>query len=131
MPNGECRPSINTLLVSATPSPSASRSRVMRFGLATPAPARPSTIFVIQPLMPLVSSGFGGALVSATSTSPLGRTESARGWSSPVAKAFTAIPLAATGFPPAGQPPGGGKVAGGGDESAGRGQRGRGPHQLS
>ena len=60
--------------VSATPSPSASRSSVMRLALGTPAPARFITFFMTQPLMPLPSSGLGGALVSATSTSPLGST---------------------------------------------------------
>ena len=74
MPNGEFSPSRNTLLVSATPSPSASRNSVMRLALGVSAPARFITIFVIQPLMPLPSSGFGGALVSATSTSPFGST---------------------------------------------------------
>ncbi|MCY1440204.1 hypothetical protein D9M71_564690 [compost metagenome] len=74
MPKGELRFSRNTVRVSATPSWSLSRSRVMRFGLGTPAPARPMTFLVIQPLMPLLSSGLGGALVSATSTSPLGST---------------------------------------------------------
>ena len=33
MPNGEFKPSIKTLLVSAAPSPSASRSNVIRFAL--------------------------------------------------------------------------------------------------
>jgi hypothetical protein len=79
MPNGEFNPSRKTDLVSATPSPLASRSSVMRLALEVSAPARPMTIFVIQPLMPLASSGFGGALVSATSTSPFGRTKSVRG----------------------------------------------------
>src|ERR1700737_1495036 len=63
MPNGEFSPSRKTLLVLATPSPSVSRSSVMRFALGVPAPARLMTIFVIQPLMPLVSSGFGGGMV--------------------------------------------------------------------
>src|SRR3984957_10776893 len=76
----------------------------MRSALVVPAPARPITILVIQPLMPLLSSGFGGALVSATNTSPLGSTYSVRGWSSPVANAFTARPFAGVGLPPAGQP---------------------------
>ena len=62
------------LLVSATPSPSVSRSSVMRLALVEPEPARLMIIFAIQPLMPLVSSGFGGASVSATSTSPFGNT---------------------------------------------------------
>src|ERR1700682_115901 len=104
MPNGEFRPSRKAVLVSATPAPSVSRSSVMRFALGVPAPARLSTIFVIQPLMPLVSSGFGGALVSANSTSPFGRAQNERGGSSPREKAFTPMPLAAAGFPQAGQP---------------------------
>ncbi len=36
--------------------------------------ASSSSISMTMPLMPLPSSGFGGALVSATSTSPLGST---------------------------------------------------------
>ena len=39
MPKGEFSPCRKTLRVSATPSPSASRSRVMRLALGTPAPA--------------------------------------------------------------------------------------------
>ena len=46
----------------------------MRLALVEPEPARLMIIFAIQPLMPLVSSGFGGASVSATSTSPFGNT---------------------------------------------------------
>jgi hypothetical protein len=73
---------MNTCLTSATPSPSASRSRVMRLALGTPAPARPMTLPMTQlrtlatgPLPPsLLPSGLGGALLSATSTSPLGST---------------------------------------------------------
>ena len=38
------------------------------------APARPMTIPMTQPRKPFESSGFGGALVSATSTSPFGST---------------------------------------------------------
>ena len=40
MPNGWLSPSRNTSLVSATPSPSASRSSVMRFALTPMAAAR-------------------------------------------------------------------------------------------
>src|ERR1700712_4762929 len=72
MPYGELRFSRNGVCNSATPSPLASRNRVMRLALGVPAPARFITIFMTQPLMPLPSSGLGGALVSATSTSPLG-----------------------------------------------------------
>ncbi len=93
--------------VSATPSPSASRSSVMRFALGTPAPALAITCFMTQPLMPLPSS-FGGAFVSATSTSPLGRTWSQRGWARPVAKAVTVRPRG-------GGPRAGGPADGGGD----------------
>ena len=85
MPNGEFSPDSSTLRVSAVPSPSASRSRVMRLALGTAAPARFITFFMTQPLMPWPSSGRGGAFVSATSTSPLGSTCSQRGWSRPVA----------------------------------------------
>ena len=74
MPNGEFSPSRNTLLVSAMPSPSASRSSVMRLALGVAGAGAPHDHFLTQPLMPLPSSGFGGALVSATSTSPLGST---------------------------------------------------------
>ena len=65
---------MNTVRVSATPSPSASRSSVMRFALGVAAPAFFMKNFIIAPLKPLPSSGLGGALVSATSTSPLGST---------------------------------------------------------
>ena len=74
MPNGDSRPSRNNVLTSAVPSPSTSRSSVMRFALGVPAPAFFIVCFMNQPLMPLPSSGLGGALVSATSTSPLGST---------------------------------------------------------
>ena len=72
---------MNTLLVSATPSPSESRSKVMRSALGTPAPARFIIFFMIQALMPLGSWSGGGAglLLSATSTSPLGSTYTQRG----------------------------------------------------
>ena len=80
MPKGEFSPFRNTLLVSATPSPSASRSSMMRFGLGTPAPARFMAQIITSPLIqpitppaPACSSCFG-VLVSATSTSPFGRT---------------------------------------------------------
>ncbi len=74
MPNGEFSPCRKTLRVSATPSPSASRSKVIRLALGTPAPAFFMISFVMKALMPLPSSGLGGALLSATSTSPLGST---------------------------------------------------------
>src|SRR3979490_1491643 len=127
MPNGEFSPSIKTVLVLAMPSPFVSRSSVMRFALGTPAPARLMTTFVIQPLMPLASSGFGGALVLAPSTSPFGKTWSVRGWSSPVAKALTVIPSAAAGLPPSGQPLAGGVVIVGFREFLGGGRGGGGP----
>src|SRR5215203_649675 len=57
-----------------------------------------------NPLIPLLSSGLGGALVSATSTSPFGRTWSHRGWTRSRAKAATAVPSAAMGLAPCGQP---------------------------
>ena len=77
---------------------------VMRLALGTPAPARFMTRPISQPLMPLPSSGLGGALVSATSRSPLGSRYSQRGWSSSLANAATRVPGAATGVTPNGQP---------------------------
>jgi hypothetical protein len=46
--------------------------RVMRSALGTAEPARIMTRFVNQPFSPLLSSGRGGALDSATITSPFG-----------------------------------------------------------
>ncbi|MNT24284.1 hypothetical protein D3C72_1597500 [compost metagenome] len=74
MPNGELMSFRKIERWSATPSPLLSRSSVMRLALGVPAPARFITFFMIQPLMPLPSPGLGGALLSATSTSPLGST---------------------------------------------------------
>jgi hypothetical protein len=51
----------------------------MRLALGLPAPALFITFFMIQPLIPTVPSGLGGAFVSATSTSPLGNMYSQRG----------------------------------------------------
>jgi hypothetical protein len=79
MPNGECRLSSSTERVSAMPSPSASRSSMIRLADGTAPPAFFWKRLKNQPLIPLLSSGFGGAFVSATSTSPLGRTCSQRG----------------------------------------------------
>ena len=79
MPKGELRFSNKAVRVSATPSPSTSRSSVMRLALGTPAPARFITSFIAQALMPLAPSGRGGALLSATSTSPLGKAITQRG----------------------------------------------------
>ncbi len=74
MPNGEFSASMNTVFVSAMPSPSASRSSTMRLAVAAPAPALFITAFMTAPVSPFASSGLGGELVSATSTSPLGST---------------------------------------------------------
>src|SRR6187431_357416 len=104
MPNGELRLDRNTERVSAMPSPSASRSRVMRLALGTAEPAFFIIAFITQPLMPEPSSGRGGPLVSATNVSPLGRTRSHRGWARPAAKALTAVPSDAVGFAPGAQP---------------------------
>src|SRR6185295_7876923 len=104
MPNGECNPCRQMVFISAMPSPSLYRSSVIRLALGVPAPARAMTFFMTQPLTPLRSSGLGGAFVSATSTSPLGRTYSQRGWSRSLANACTANPAAGDGFAPAGQP---------------------------
>jgi hypothetical protein len=77
MPKGEFSPVMNTDFVSATPSPSLSRSRVMRLALGTPAPARFITTSIALPFTPSACTFFepgsgSGLLLSATSTSPLG-----------------------------------------------------------
>jgi hypothetical protein len=46
----------------------------MRLALGTPPPAFFWKYLKNHPLMPLLSSGRGGAFVSATSTSPFGST---------------------------------------------------------
>src|SRR5450432_902462 len=104
IPKGELNPARNTECKSATPSPSVSRSKVIRFAEGTAAPAFLYPRLTNQPFKPLASSGLGGALVSATSTSPFGSTKSHRGWSSPEANAATRVPGAAIGLPPTGQP---------------------------
>ena len=87
-------------MVSATPSPSWSRNREMRLALGTSAPAWLWNRSMKKPRMQNPSSGLGGALLSATSTSPLGSTCSQRGWSSPPANSLTAKPWAAVGIVP-------------------------------
>ena len=105
MPKGECRPFRNTLRVSATPSPSTSRSSVMRSALGTPAPAFAMTLPITQARTPdCLVSGVCGLFDSATSTSPFGSTYSQRGWSRPWARACTSSPCAACGLAPSGQP---------------------------
>jgi hypothetical protein len=74
MPKGEFSPSTKIERTSGVPSPFASRNSVIRLGLGTAEPALFITDFITLPLRPLPSSGFGGALVSATRTSPFGNT---------------------------------------------------------
>ena len=74
----------------------------MRLGdLPLSAPAVFMIACSMKPVTPRESSGLGGALVSATSTSPFGRRYSQRGWSRFSAKAVTFRPDAAVGFSPA------------------------------
>ena len=127
MPNGEFNPLSSTARTSATPSPLASRSRLMRLALGTPAPARFITRPAIQSLRPVDPGGLGGALLSATSTSPLGSTYSQRGWSRPLAKAATRVPVAATGVAPVGQPWAGATFTVGTKVGLGAGSLGVGP----
>src|SRR3954468_5658884 len=103
MPNGELRPDRKMVRVSAMPSPSESRSSVIRLALGTAPPAFVWYRLKNHPLSPFSSSGLGGALVSATSTSPFGSTYNQRGWSSPCANACTVVPSADAGVAPAGQ----------------------------
>src|SRR3990167_2034266 len=104
MPKGEFKPLSSTERMSATPSPSVSRSRVMRLALGTAAPARFITHPLTQALMPVGGAALGGALGSAPHTPPLGSTSSQRGWSRSRAKACTRRPGAGVGMAPAGQP---------------------------
>src|SRR4051812_19076150 len=122
---------MKTLLTSATPSPLASRNSVMRLALGTLAPALRMARCVAQALIPLPSSGFGGALLSATSTSPLGSTETVRGWARPLAKALAAMPLAATGLPPEGHPVALAILTVGIQDFSGAGRAGEGPKVCS
>lgn len=75
----------------------------------------------IHPLIPPPSSGRAGALVSATSTSPLGNTYIQRGWSNPRANAITRRPGAASGQTPTGQPSAGAMFKVGSSEFVGAG----------
>ncbi len=131
MPNGELRFVRNAERWSAMPSPSWSRSSVMRFALGTADPARFMAFFMKKPLMPLPSSGRSGAAVSATSTSPFGSTYSQRGWSSPSANATTSVPPAATGRLPSAQPTAGAIFTVGISDFSGFGSSGSGPMPRS
>src|SRR5438067_2237196 len=77
--------------------------------------------------MPLPSSGFGGASVSATSTSPFGSTYTERGCWSPFANRSTFKPFAAVGFAFSGQPLTGAMSTVGISDCRGWGMAGSGP----
>jgi hypothetical protein len=74
IPKGDLNPSRKKVRRSGTPPPVESRSKVMRLALGTEAPVFFISSFFTQFLNPLPSPGRTGALVSATSTSPFGRT---------------------------------------------------------
>src|SRR5882724_274001 len=131
MPYGEFNLSANGKRWSATPVPRESRSRVMRLALGVIEPARFMNRFCTQPRTPLASAGFGGAFVSATSTSPLGNTYSQRGCARPVANAVTVSPAAGTGWPPGGQPFAGATYKVGSSDFSGGGICGFGPIPAS
>src|SRR4029450_9085163 len=71
--------------------------------------------------------GFGGASVSATSTSPFGSTYTERGCSSPFANRSTFKPFAAVGFAFSGQPLTGARSTVGISDCLGAGMVGSGP----
>ena len=127
MPKGECNCASNTVRWSATPSPSVSRSRVMRSALGPLAP----DLLIISPMNQArrlgLASGLAGALVSATSTSPFGSTYNQRGWSSPLANACTCRPAAGTGARPSLQPWAGAILTVGTKVGTGSGKTGLGP----
>src|SRR5687767_3266038 len=127
MPKGETRFCRKLVFSSAMPSPSASRSRVIRLGLGTPPPAFFITDSMTLPLRPLTPPFPGGPLVSATSTSPLGNTYSQRGCTSPVPNALTAKPAAAVGVSPCFQPTAGAMLMVGSAVCTGSGKVGLGP----
>jgi hypothetical protein len=77
MPKGWLRPCSSTWRCSATPSPSASRSSVMRLGLAPVAPARRMVAAMACPNS--VRGRPGIDVDSATVTSPQGSTSIQRG----------------------------------------------------
>ncbi len=76
MPNGRVRPWANSMRLSATPSPSESRSRKILLGLGLAEPTFFINIFWKKPLIPWfdLSAADGSDADSATSTSPFGRT---------------------------------------------------------
>ena len=127
MPKGECRPERNTLRISATPSRSASRSRVMRLPAGTPEPAFFFSCFITAPLRPRMPLLPGGASDSATSTSPSGSTYSQRGCDRPSANRVTRQPLAGMGAAPRGQPTAGAISTVGTSDLRGAGSAGSGP----
>ena len=118
---------MNPARTSATPSPSTSRSNVIRFALGTPAPARlhqhlhdPAPDFRHEAL-----DSLGGAFDSATRTSPFGSTYSQRGCDRSLARAVTVSPAAATGLPPSGQPTAGAMAIVGTEHGLDRRRQGR------
>ncbi|WP_308238227.1 hypothetical protein [Phenylobacterium sp. J367] len=76
MPNGCFRPVAKSVRVSATPSPSASRSRTILFGLGLAEPTFFISIFWKKPRIPWLDlpALLGSDALSAASTSPFGRT---------------------------------------------------------
>ena len=106
------------------PSPLVSRNKLILLALGCDEPARFITSFMIFPLIPLLSSGLGGASVSATNTSPLGNTYSQRGCCSCAAKACTFNPAAGVGIVPVGQPLAGAIFTVGSKLDFGSGKRG-------
>src|SRR3989344_3161413 len=106
MPKGCLSPLAKLVLVSATPSPSASRIRTIRLALGLAEPTFFMSIFWKKPLIPWfdLPALLGSVADSAARTSPFGSTSSQRGWSRPSAKRVTVNPGGALGAAPADQP---------------------------
>ena len=101
MPSGWFSPSRKTSRTSGRPSPSASRSKVMRLALV---PMFCERTLPVSMAFSRSSAFLNREAASATSTSPLGSTYIQRGLLNPSAYRVTSKPAGARGRVPSGQP---------------------------